>query len=274
MVGQEKLLKEIHSFNIDTFPHTSLIVGEKGSGKHVLLQEIENLLKLPVVNMIDKDSKQEDIRAFVQETIYTTSEVKVYVFDLTVLGNKRIDTLQSTLLKLAEEPLNNVFIIILAEYKEFLLRTIVNRCRVFEIAPYSRKELEEFTKDELLLNILRTPGQILATNPEAVKKCSEVTDTIANKIRTVNLPNLLKVVDMINYKDEFDKIDFNLFFDVLANKLFNMYKNENNLDLLTYYLFVINERKKLRTDQQALVVDKERFVEHFLVKFWEVAHGM
>lgn len=274
MVGQKKLLSYINNSSLDTFPHSILITGEKGSGKHTLLNEIQKKLNIPVVDVLTVVSDQSDIRQYVQETIYTIPDVTMYVFDLTKLGNKRIDILQSTLLKLAEEPLNNIYIVIVADSKGTLLNTVVNRCQLFEMEPYSKEELSEFTKNETLLNILRTPGQILSTNPESVQKCSDVSETICEKVKTINLPNLLKVVDMINYKDQYDKIDFDLFFDVLANNLFVLYRDTKEIDYLTFYLHTINERKKLRNDQQVLALDRERFMEHFLVSLWEVARGM
>ena len=62
------------------------------------------------------------------------------------------------MLKFIEEPLKNSYIIILAESTNQLLPTIYNRCQVMTFAPYSIDELRNFTQDELVLSVARTPG--------------------------------------------------------------------------------------------------------------------
>lgn len=282
MIGQEKLLKEINSYTLDNFPHTVLITGERGSGKHTLTEEIVAKFKLPVIHVFDSCKKLPEIREYIQENIYNETTPKFYIFDLVKLIDARTrsdiyDSIQYNLLKLAEEPLQNIFIIILSETKNTVLNTIINRCRVFEMGSYTPDELLTFAKCEneadkkLLANVLRTPGQVTSANPTAVKKCIDTVHTIIDKIETINLPNLLKVVNMINYKDEFDKIDFNLFLDVMPNMLFESYFYDNKPNYYNYYMFTMNEFKKPR---QFAMMDRERFIEHFLVSFWEVAHGL
>jgi len=301
IIGQEKLLAELNTYTLDTFPHTVLITGEKGSGKHLIAGKIAEILNLKANNMVEdvldsyiykcakKDklktreqaSKdlgsefQDEIRSYI-DRLQTDSKLGLYVLDFTskYIGRRRTNVIQYSALKLAEEPHNNIYFIIIIDDVRMLLDTIYNRCRVFETQPYTREQLQNFTQNEQLLSILRTPGQIIDANSNVINDCIDTCNKIADKIETINLPNLLKVVDKINYGDNFDKFEVELFLDTLTIKLFEKYYNEHKANYLDYYLFVTKEKQKLRNNIQVLTIDRERFMEHFLVSFWEVAHGL
>ena len=54
MIGQINLINKLNKYSIDTFPRTTLLIGDKGSGKHLICDYIsKNILKLPLYELKD-----------------------------------------------------------------------------------------------------------------------------------------------------------------------------------------------------------------------------
>ena len=260
MIGQSKLLSKIDSYNLSTFPNTILITGEEGSGKHLVASYIANRFNYPLVD-ITKVIDNEVI-----ENIYRSVSVNFYLIDLDELTEKFAEKNQNTILKFIEEPLKNSFIILLAENKYNLLDTINNRCINFEMDKYSDEELLNFCEDINVVNIVRTPGKLLLCR-NSMQDIEDLCDKICTSMGKANFANALTLVDKFNYEDDYDKIDINIFLDVLLNTLFNKYKLTNNIKLLKTYLLVDNEVKKLRDKR----LNKKIFMQHLIINIWKEA---
>ena len=260
MVGQDNLLKKLNSYTIDTFPHSILILGEEGSGKHTLSMHIkENILKLPLLDITENISDE------YIDMIYRNPNPSIYLINMSKMMEKE----QNILLKFIEEPLRNAFIILLCENRNNLLNTIYNRCVIFEMEQYKKEDLAQFVNSEedkeLILSVLRTPGKILNTNLSNIRAIYDLCDKMVDKMNVANFSNTLTIVDKINYKDEYNKFDINIFFDMLVYTLFNKYLTENNKNILNMYLLTIEARKRL-IDRR---LNKELFVQNFLTKLWK-----
>lgn len=263
MVGQKNLLNKLNSYNIDTFPRSVMLIGEKGSGKHTVIDYIkENIVKLPLID-ISKDLSADYINA-----IYRNPNPMIYLIDLNDLTEKQ----QNVILTFIEEPLSNSFIIILTENKNTVLNTVINRCVCFEIEAYSKEELNSFLTSEddkeLILNILRTPGKIKNTNLSNLRSIVDVCDKIINKLSAASFMNTLSIADKINFKDEYDKFDLDIFLDSLIYLLNEDYIHNKNINSYKMYLYIINERKKL-IDKR---LNKEAFFRTFLIRLWKMNH--
>lgn len=260
MIGQEKLLNKLNSFNLDTFPHSCLLLGEKGSGKHTIVNYIsENIINLPVVDI------SETISFDYIDLIYRNPNPFIYLVDI----NKMTEKEQNILLKFVEEPLKNAFIILLCDNANLVLNTLYTRCRIFELDSYSKEELEQFISEtenkDLITSILRTPGKILNTNLANISDIYNLCITIVEKINVANFSNALSIANKLNYKDEYNKFDLDIFFDTLVYTLYNKYLKENKQSIYNMYLLTIQERKKL-VDKR---LNKEVFVQNFLTKLWK-----
>ena len=264
MVGQKNLIKVLSRYTIDTFPRSSLFLGERGSGRHTLVEYLgKDILNIPVEDITEKLS--EDFISYIYRSVLPF----IYIINVDALTEKE----QNVMLKLIEEPPVQAFMILICENRNNLLDTIYNRCFVFEMEPYSEEELasfiEEDTDDALVLMALRTPGKILNTNLSNLMAVKDLCETIADKIQLANFSNTLTIVNKINYKDEYNKFDLNIFLDLLVFTLFNKYLKENNEKVLNMYLCAINERKKLIDSR----LNKEVFMQHFLTKLWKVSRS-
>ena len=264
MIGQKKLISKLRAYNIDTFPRTVILAGEKGIGKHTLAGLIKDeIIGLPLLDITSNLSAE-----YIDE-IYRNPNPFIYLIDMSEMTEKS----QNILLKFAEEPLNNAFIILLVENKNLILNTILNRAVVFEFEPYSKEELSTFITNEndkeLILEILRTPGKILTTNINNIREMFDVCEKIINKIDVASYPNTLTIAKKINFKDDYNKFDLDIFFDILCFSLFSHYLDINNTNILKMYYLTRDQRKKL-VDKR---LNKELLFENLLTKLWKLSRG-
>lgn len=261
MVGQKELLKKLYSYtSLQEVPNSMLFIGEVGCGKHTLSQELANYYSIPLIDLTNSISVESI------EQIYLHPTQAFYLIDM----DKVSDRQQNALLKFIEEPLQNSHIILISSSKTSLFETILNRCRTFEFAPYSQEELSSFI-DELceekedILSICTTPGQIKSVNVTSLKGMNELCETMLTKLGVSKYSNALTIVNKINYKDEFDKYDYNLFLRCLRNHLYKSYLNNNNMLHFQLYNDIINKSKLLSAPN----IRKEYFMEYLITTLWE-----
>ena len=260
ILGQEKLIEKLNSYTLDTFPKSSLFIGDKGSGKHLLVNYIrDNILKLPLLDITDIISNE------VIDQIYRNPNPSIYLINLSDITEKS----QNVLLKFIEEPLSNAYIILICENKLNVLNTILNRCMLFEMQFYSKEVLGTFITEsenkDLILNIVKTPGDILNLNFNNIEELFDLCDKIANKMHLANILNSLSISEKINYKDEYNKFDLNLFLNCLSYILTSYYKDSLNPRYLNMYIILNKERKKL-IDKR---LNKKLFIESLIIKLWK-----
>ena len=262
MIGQVCLLNKLNKFNIDSFPKSIILLGEKGSGKHTIVNYIkDNIIPFPVLD-ITQNISDEYINS-----IYRNPNPSIYLINLSDMTEKN----QNVLLKFIEEPLKNSFIILLAESVNQVLNTVYNRCVVFEMDSYTKDELSNFVSEnenkDLILSVLRTPGKIISTNLDNIRAIYDLCEKMVDKLSIANFSNTLTIVDKINYTDEYNKYDFEVFMDMLVYTLYNKLLNEPNKNILDMYFVTLEARKRL-IDKR---LNKQIFMYNFLTKLWKVS---
>lgn len=265
MVGQKKLLSKINTFTIDTFPRSSILIAEKGMGKHTLVKYInDNILKLPLLDIT------QNISGEVIDQIYRNPNPYVYVINLSDITEKE----QNIMLKFIEEPLNNSFIILLAENQNMVLDTVINRCVMFEFENYSKDELKTFVSKnddaDLILRVVKSPGKILTTNTKNIKDIINTCEKIISKLNKANYANTLSIANSINFKDSFDKFDFDIFMDSLTYLLFSAYIETHDKLMLKMYELTRDQRKQL-VDKR---LNRGLFFNNYITKLWKVSRGI
>lgn len=260
MIGQKRLLDRIDKYSLNNFPNTSLILGEDGSGKHLIAKYIADRFNVELVD-ITKIIDNEVI-----DNIYRSSSINFYLIDLDELTEKFADKNQNMILKFIEEPLSNAFILLLAENKYALLDTIVNRCIIFDLDKYSDEELLNFTSNKDIIKLVRTPGKI-ALCQDTISDMNTLCNKIVNDLGKANFANALTIADKFNYSDEYDKFDVDIFLTLLINTFFNNYKDNNNVKSLKMYLLLADEVKKLKDKR----LSKKIFMQHLIIKLWKEA---
>lgn len=261
MVGQERIQSKLNSYTLSSFPQTSLIVGQFGCGKHTLVNEIAKKFNVDIIDMTNNISLES-----INQT-YTRALPTIYLIDASKLNERQ----QNIILKFLEEPIKGSYIILLSEGKESLLETILNRCVLFEFEPYTKEQLSCFIKNDienkdLILMSCNTPGQIMSLNNKTLKDVDELCNNIINKIHLATFQNTLSISTKFNYKDEYDKIDLNVFFTLLSIKLRDAFVKTNESKYVTMYQ-VLNTYLRMLKDTR---LNKEHLIENMLTKLWLV----
>lgn len=269
IIGLTKILNTINK--ITNLPHSFVLEGAQGSGRHLILNYInEKFFEFDYLD-ITEDLSEETIT-----NIYLCPQKKLYVVDTSKITQKE----QNILLKILEEPFENIYICLLVINSIFLLPTIKNRTIIYKLDTYTKEELLKVAsinqievKDEHIRKYLLTPGDILRlkTNNININNIEELADKIVEKIKLASFPNTLSLIDKINYKDEYDKIDLYLLLRVLYVKYIEKYISTKESIYEECFSKVLKTSSSLIMDQR---LDKKKKFTHLLVSLWEINHAI
>lgn len=262
MVGQETLLAQINSFDIKSFPRTSILIGDYGCGKHTLMNYISDRLHLETVDITDKLSNEylEELMVRPVQSLYYIETSKISIQN------------QNVILKFIEEPTENIWVMLLCDDKSKLLDTVKNRCVSFEFRPYPRELLKLFCTEEvnedLLFKVCTTPGQVKSIMTTDLDSLYSLCDKISTKINKAPYYNVLSIVDKINLSDEYDKYDFIIFFKMLSFVSYDNYVKSNNNFSYSVYNIVREYATKIERDNR---LNKQSLLESMLSKLWRLS---
>lgn len=233
IVGQKKLLQKLDSYTIKNVPKTILFLGEEGCGKRTFAKYLANRLDLKFVEL-DTAPTPEEISSYQYAVLGT-----LYLIDLRKFLTKE-GKAQNAFLKFIEEPGENAFIVLTANSEIGSLPTILNRCTKMYFESYTAEELKqtqwlETSTDDVIYKICRTPGQVLNTSIEDVKKAYDLSRVILDHITELTYPRILSVALHINDKWHEDRLTFELFLNTLIYASFDSYlTNKRPTDLIIY----------------------------------------
>ena len=252
IVGQEKICNRIDSCTIDNFPRTLLLLGEYGSGKHLIVNYIADKFNLEVEDISD------NLTLETIDNITQRVSPKIYLIDSKKLTIKN----ENVILKFLEEPLKNSFVVVLCEHKSSIIPTVWNRCQVWELSIYEQDFLNTFIQNQsnYLLKVANTPGKVLEYQHYPLKEMFELAHKIFTHIKNANFANALTISRFIAFKNEKDKFDFNLFLDILLVVCKELYWNQQ-VSGDTYWL-----TNDLNNNKHLFNIDKKSLFEHYLIE--------
>ena len=262
VIGQEKLVKALEGYTLETAPKTILFLGQSGCGKSWIANAFAKQLDLEVV-VVQPDSTAEKLIEYYQCPIN-----KMYLIDLKDIVEKD----QNKFLKFIEEPSKTMNIILMAESTVGILPTILNRCVKYVFEPYTPEQLKQFDwavncSEEIAYEICKTPGQLLELSADNLDQALGLCKAIISSVDKANYANTLSIVTKINLKDDAKKIDFKLFFDLMTYVAFDDYKKNNNELSFKIYLYTIRQQAKALN----INVAKEAFLLNYLDNIWRLA---
>ena len=262
VIGQEKLVKALEGYTLETAPKTILFLGQSGCGKSWIANAFAKQLDLEVV-VVQPDSTAEKLIEYYQCPIN-----KMYLIDLKDIVEKD----QNKFLKFIEEPSKTMNIILMAESTVGILPTILNRCVKYVFEPYTPEQLKQFDwavncSEEIAYEICKTPGQLLELSADNLDQALSLCKAIISSVDKANYANTLSIVTKINLKDDAKKIDFKLFFDLMTYAAFDDYKKNNNELSFKIYLYTIRQQAKALN----INVAKEAFLLNYLDNIWRLA---
>lgn len=256
MLGQEEIIKYID--NLVSIPKSILIEGKKGSGKHLILNYIQEKLKLPSVDISD------NVELDTLLEISTETTPKVYIIDTTLITEKE----QNVILKFIEEPPINAYVVLLTEDRNSIISTIPNRCVVLTLKPYSKEVLETFVPKgvdkELALKLCDTPGKLKELTSYDITQLSKLCNTIISSINRANFSNTLTISNKINLKNDSSKFDLNAFFNCMSYLLLDNYSKTFDNKIIEMY----NICKRYQIKFQDSRLNKEYLFNNFLTTLW------
>lgn len=258
--GQEKICNRINSLTLDAFPRSLMLVGLKGSGKHLIVDYIAkrfNLTVLDITTSLDQESIDE---------LYNRVEPYIYIIRANELSVKE----ENTILKFLEEPLKNSYIVLLAETDIGLLQTIVNRCQIWYLQNYTKELLSTFVtnNNSYVLSIATTPGQVIDLCNVPFNDMIELADKIIDKIDIASVSNTLTLSNKIKFKEE-KGFDLHLFIDILLQRIVERAKCSADTRFTTAYLLTSELKKKIHIKN----LDYKALFEKYLIELRTIMKG-
>ena len=216
MIGQSNLLQSIdRMIENNSFPRFSIIVGQEGSGKNLVVDYIGQKLHIQRVYM---GTMVNNVRDMI-DMAYTTSAPILFVLpDADAMSPQA----KNALLKVAEEPPNNAYIILTLTDLANTLPTIKSRGIVLCMQPYERKEIEEYTQqafpevaenDEQMVyvaDVCTTPGEVKSLIETGLLKFQNYVQMVADNIAEVSGANAFKIASKVQLKEISDNTKFPL----------------------------------------------------------------
>jgi DNA polymerase III delta prime subunit len=263
IIGQEKLVTRLKSYTFQTLPNAMLLIGEKGSGKHFISNCLANHLGVELIKL-DTTTLHDTLIEYSQCNI-----PKIYLIDLSTVVEKQ----QNKFLKFIEEPAPTVRVILLAESDAGILPTILNRCITYRLEEYTIDQLKQFewvtgNYSELVYKFCKTPGQLLnIENEEVLINLQKTFKNLLNNILTTSYADLLNVVNKINFKEDYNKFNFDLFLTALIQTAYDNFIEENNVLSFKIYKYLINKKQLMSKN-----LNKESFLLQLLEELWRKLH--
>lgn len=256
MIGQDKLISKIANINSDTLPHSLILLGEKGSGRHTIFNMIVNKMCLPYFDITDKLSHE------LIDEIYLKVEPIIYLIDADAITVKE----SNMILKLVEEPLKNAFIIFIGKNKASILPTILNRCQIWELERYTDEQLRYFLTTICdnypdyfeMIEYCNTPGQLLCAIQHGVHVFQDIKhlcNLFIDHVKTANFSNTLTIGNRISFDGCTDKWDYDMFVNILIKEIKRrIVDNPSNqlYDMYAYTLTLLKDGNTPHVNRQHL----------------------
>ena len=264
MIGQQKLQTLLRNLGFARLPQTILLVGKKGCGKHTLAKELAKFYKVDLIDLTDNIDLNTLMK--VNDRLIRT----FYTIDLDLIDEKR----QNVILKFLEEPTPTTYIILFSSDTRFVIDTVLGRCTKYEFEKYTRDQLKSFLQsdDERPLDLCETPGQIMTFNKYTVDDLYKLCDNIVLNLSKASIGSTFGIEDKINFSDDYDKLDFDIFLNTLENRLLYYYElKQGDLEYIYEAMNLLAEVKNLTRDVR---LDRKFLLKSYLLAIWEISRGI
>lgn len=263
MIGQKALRERIATLISDNnFPRFSIFVGEQGSGRKTLISTFVKHIGLCQMCDVGVDTVRDVI-----EQSYKIVEPTVFLFadaDSMSVGAK------NALLKVTEEPPNNVYFIMTLMSEENTLATIRSRATVFHMDAYTRDELMSYYSskwhgdENVVQTYCQTIGEIELLMGAGADKLNEFVLKVADNVEKVSGANAFKIGQSLNLgsgdKADPTKFDLALFWKAFRTECVNRLS-----DIPLKYIAGVNITSKYLYDLRTVGVNKQMCFDNWLL---------
>ena len=230
MIGQHKLISELNVYTTETLPQAIMLLGPKGCGKHTLAANLAERLEIELLN-VDPSIEPDELLEY-----QLWPNMRLYVLDFTDLLEKQ----QNKFLKFLEEYRENVRIVVLANSEVGILSTVLSRCVRFNFEPYTVEELSKLDwmsrvpAESLVYKICKTPGQLKLADQKVVNNLYNFCLELVSKNMSYN--QFMSQLTNINFAENYNKFDFENFFDMMSYVTLELYTKVNNIYYFNFYM--------------------------------------
>ena len=161
-----------------------------------------------------------------------------------------------------------------ANSENIVLNTILNRCLKFYFEDYTIEELKELTQsnplqNDLIYSVCKTPGKLKNMSDKSFESLFEQSYRLVACVQEMTYPQILVYKELINLKEEYNKIDFVAFFDMVeylayenyksnaSEANFNIYKITNQKNGMVYIGSSIEVERRWRQHKEASINEKD-----------------
>lgn len=194
-IGQSNLLNffELTAQRQET-PRAIMLIGPIGQGKKTIAKEIAQMhnteprLFTPTM---------EGIRDIIEQSDSLDRPTFFLLADVDLLSIQA----QNALLKIIEEPPTHAYFILTTSNAGGVLTTIRSRVRLFELEPYTKQQLSEYTDNKTHLRLCDNIGQIERMSYYDVDHMVSVAQKVVANIEIINAANTFNILKHIDDGD-------------------------------------------------------------------------
>jgi len=294
LYGMDTYFNEIANlYNNDKMPNKIILSGKKGQGKSTLAYHLINyILSIDEFNKYDKKNFTINSENKSYKLLKNSSHPNFFLIDL-IPEKKNIDIAQiremisytnksnfnikprfilidniehlninsvNALLKIVEEPNDNIFFILIHNNGKKILPTLKSRCLTFKINLTFNNAIDisnQLINNDIfeiinydLINCYNTPGELVR-----LIKFSQEKKINLNKL---NLSELLKLLIDSGYykKDKFVKTLIINFIELFFLKQYKLSKTKKPLlNIYRYFIYKIHNTEKFNLDMESLFLE-------------------
>jgi len=236
MIGQERFKEKMKGLiEKGNLPRFMIIFGQKGQGKKTAAKWIAEQLGNDFQTYMLPDVKIDTVREMIDMCYTQKKPTFVIIPDVDTMSVAG----KNALLKVAEEPPNNTYLLMTMEDLNNTLDTIRSRASIYYMDSYKPCELEEFFKQQvtkysenqldLITKLAINPGTVELLINSDVEKFYEYTEKVVDNIAKVSGANAFKIADKVAIKEDGDGYDLKMFFHMFNQVcLDRMLKGDEN----------------------------------------------
>ena len=230
MIGQRCVQQQIKAaIERKDLANFIMLVGDTGSGRKTLAREIASWIKADCI-MVDKGV--DAIREVIVQA-YKMSEKVVYVLD----GDGMSPAAKSALLKVTEEPPNQVKFILIVTNLSQTLDTLASRARIYRMDAYTKQDIAIFagSEDWRYPNFCSNKYEVDLLNAYGMDEFVEFIKLVADNISLVESSNALKIEDKISFTADDGKYDMKIFLQAFRTECVSRWQDATDYKVKVMY---------------------------------------
>ena len=271
IIGQKKLIGEISDLTLrQRFPRFSIFVGSRGSGADLFAKLVSGYFDCDYIPL--SDVRIDTIRDMIEKAY---KHKRTVVYGIGYADNMSLAA-KNALLKVAEEPPNNAYIVMALEDEHNMLETIRSRATVYRLLPYTYEELSAYCgkckNRDIILKVASNPGEIGILRTYDVDKFYKDMTYLADNVAHTDCATAFTLTNTIAIKDEKDKYDLVLSLKAIQQIYLDRCEGNENVEEVTKNCMSVIEIGKTLKEINIRGINKQMMLDDMILsvrKIWK-----